>query len=185
MVKPFPRYWALLPEARAERRRKVDSNMAAGKFHRRRNSATCRCGSTSPGSATPPRGCIPEIAELKRKGGDSPRTDKQDVFDRQHDVLKTVLSYYRDAGPTRPDRDQHDAVFSSDLPLVYNTEFARRCMPGRELPPQFAHPEDVRAQSDHGARFARASLRRTAARRVAIRRFRLPGTDPDFSGTRF
>jgi len=35
--------------------------------------------------------------------------------------------------------------FHPIMPLVYNTEFARRCMPGRELPPQFSHPEDVRA----------------------------------------
>jgi hypothetical protein len=35
--------------------------------------------------------------------------------------------------------------FHPIMPLVYNTEFARRCMPSRELPPPFSHPEDVRA----------------------------------------
>ena len=88
----------------------------------------------------------PEIAELKRKGRDFTEADKQVVFDRQRDVLQTVLSRYRNAVERGQIEISTTPFYHPILPLVYNTDFARRCMPGRELPPTFAHPEDARAQ---------------------------------------
>jgi alpha-amylase/alpha-mannosidase (GH57 family) len=88
----------------------------------------------------------PEISELKRKGKDFTEQDKQSLFERQRHVLNTVVSRYK----ALADRGQIELsttpFYHPILPLVYNTEFARRCMPGRPLPPVFSHPEDVRAQ---------------------------------------
>ena len=88
----------------------------------------------------------PEIVALKRKGENFTEAEKQIIFAAQLDILKTVLGHYR----TLAERDQIEIsttpFYHPILPLVYNTEFAQRCMPGAQLPPQFSHPEDVRAQ---------------------------------------
>jgi alpha-amylase/alpha-mannosidase (GH57 family) len=88
----------------------------------------------------------PEITELKRKGRDFTESDKRVLFEQQQDVLRGVLKFYR----ALSDRGQIEITttpyYHPIMPLVYNTEFARRCMPGATLPPSFAHPEDVRGQ---------------------------------------
>ena len=88
----------------------------------------------------------PEIATLKNKGVNFTEDDKQTIFAAQTDILKTVLGYYRVLAERGQIEITTTPFYHPILPLVYNTEFARRCMPGVQLPPQFSHPEDVRAQ---------------------------------------
>ena len=87
-----------------------------------------------------------EIAELKRKGEHFTEDDKQTIFAAQRDVLQNVLGYYRALSERGQIEISTTPFYHPILPLVYNTEFARRCMPGVTLPTQFSHPEDVRAQ---------------------------------------
>jgi len=88
----------------------------------------------------------PEIATLKHKGVNFTEDDKQTIFAAQTDILKTVLGYYRVLAERGQIEITTTPFYHPILPLVYNTEFARRCMPGVQLPQQFSHPEDVRAQ---------------------------------------
>jgi len=88
----------------------------------------------------------PEIAALKRKGTNFTEDDKQTIFAAQLDILKTVLGYYRALAERGQIEITTTPFYHPILPLVANTEFARRCMPGAQLPPQFSHPDDVRAQ---------------------------------------
>ncbi|MEI8313855.1 MAG: glycoside hydrolase family 57 protein [Verrucomicrobiota bacterium] len=88
----------------------------------------------------------PEIAALKRKGENFSEVDKQIIFDAQLDVLKNVLGYYRALAERGQIEITTTPFYHPILPLVHNTEFARRCLPGAKLPSQFSHPEDVRAQ---------------------------------------
>ena len=88
----------------------------------------------------------PEIATLKHKGTNFTEDDKQTIFAAQTDILKTVLGYYRVLAERGQIEITTTPFYHPILPLVYNTEFARRCMPGVQLPSQFLHPEDVRAQ---------------------------------------
>jgi len=53
MIKPFPRYWALLQKRGLNAAKSTPPPVSPT-----RSSAICRCGSTSHGSATPPSGCI-------------------------------------------------------------------------------------------------------------------------------
>lgn len=85
-----------------------------------------------------------DIAELKRKGRDFSEDDKLVVWKRQQETLRTVLSFYRKASERGQIELSTTPFYHPIMPLVYNTEFARRCMPGRTLPPQFSSPEDVR-----------------------------------------
>jgi len=88
----------------------------------------------------------PEIAAFKRKGENFTEDDKQIIFAAQRDILKTILGYYRKLAERGQIEISTTPFYHPILPLVYNTEFAQRCMPDAQLPPQFSHPEDVRAQ---------------------------------------
>ncbi|MGA2140226.1 MAG: glycoside hydrolase family 57 protein, partial [Verrucomicrobiia bacterium] len=144
MVKPFPRYWALL-QKRGLNAARVNLQQAAASFADREfRDLQVWFNLTWFGYAA--ERLYPEIAELKRKGGGFTERDKQTVFDQQQDILKNILSFYRAVSQRGQIEISTTPFFHPIMPLVYNTEFARRCMPGRELPPPFSHPEDVRAQ---------------------------------------
>jgi alpha-amylase/alpha-mannosidase (GH57 family) len=143
MVKPSPRYWALLHK-RGLNTAKVNLEHVAKSF----SDAELRdlqvwFNLAWFGYAA--ERLYPEITELKRKGGGFTEEDKQTVFAQQQDVLKNVPGYYKALAQRGQIEISTTPFFHPIMPLVYNTEFARRCMPGRELPPPFAHPEDVRA----------------------------------------
>ena len=144
MIKPFPRYWALL-QKRGLNAAKINLEQAAGSFTDPEfRDLQVWFNLTWFGYAA--GRLYPEIADLKRKGGGFSEEDKQTVFDHQQVVLKTVLGYYKALAQRGQIEISTTPFFHPIMPLVYNTEFARRCMPGRELPPPFSHPEDVRAQ---------------------------------------
>ena len=86
----------------------------------------------------------PELLELKRKGRDFTEEEKNRVLDMHHLAVSGVLGFYRAAQEEGRIELTTTPYFHPIMPLVYDTEFARRCMPGRELPPQFSAPEDVR-----------------------------------------
>ena len=144
MIRPHPRYWALL--------HKRGLRPPAAGYARIANSFTIQDYRDLQvwfnlawfGYA----GCrlYPEIADLKRKGEHFTEDDKQTIFAAQLAILKTVLGYYRVLAERGQIEITTTPFYHPILPLVYNTGFARRCRPEAQLPPQFSHPEDVRAQ---------------------------------------
>ena len=143
MIRPYPRYWALLHK-RGLRPTTGYARIAKSFTTQDFCDLQAWFNLTWFGYA----GCrlYPEIADLKRKGEHFTEDDKQTIFDAQRAILKTVLGYYR----VLAERDQIEITttpfYHPILPLVYNTDFARRCRPEAQLPPQFSQPEDVRAQ---------------------------------------
>lgn len=144
MIKPFPRYAALLQKRGLSSAKINLEQVAAGFTNHEFRDLQVWFNLTWFGYAA--EQLHPEIAELKRKGGGFSEENKRTVFEHQQDILKNLLGFYK----ALADRGQIELsttpFFHPIIPLVYNTEFARRCMPGRELPPPFSHPEDVRAQ---------------------------------------
>ena len=145
MIKPYPRYRSLLQKRGVGKLARAKLERMAGEF----SVTECRdlqvwFNLTWFGYAA--NSLYPEIAELKRKGRDFTEADKQVVFDRQRDILRMVLNRYRNAAERNQIEISTTPFYHPILPLVYNTDFAQRCMPGRKLPPTFAHPEDVRTQ---------------------------------------
>ena len=144
MIRPYPRYWALL--------HKRGLRPPSAGYARIANSFTTQdyrdlqvwFNLTWFGYA----GCrlYPEIADLKRKGEHFTEDDKQTIFAAQLAILKTVLGYYRVLAERGQIEITTTPFYHPILPLVYNTEFARRCRPEAQLPTQFSHPDDVRAQ---------------------------------------
>ena len=143
MVKPFPRYWALL-QKRGLNPAKVNLQQAAASFTDQ-EFRDLQVWFNLAWFGYAAERLHPEIAELKRKGGGFSEVDKQTVFDQQQDILKNILSYYQALSQRGQIEISTTPFFHPIMPLVYNTELARRCMPGRTLPPPFSRPEDVRA----------------------------------------
>lgn len=88
----------------------------------------------------------PQLGELKQKGQGFTEAEKQSVLHCQREVLRRVLDRYK-AAADRQQVELSTTPFDHPiLPLIYDTDFARRCMSGRSFPPRFSHPEDARAQ---------------------------------------
>ncbi|MEM9445329.1 MAG: glycoside hydrolase family 57 protein [Verrucomicrobiota bacterium] len=87
----------------------------------------------------------PELKELKRKARGFTEEEKNRVLDIHHEIVCTVLNYYREAKDAGQVEITTTPFYHPIMPLVYNTDFAHRCMPGRELPPPFSAPDDVKA----------------------------------------
>ena len=144
MVKPFTGYWTLL-QKRGLRAAKINLEHVATNFSDQElRDLQVWFNLTWFGYAA--EQLYPAISELKRKGRGFTEEDKRTVFEHQHAVLRTVLDRYRTVAARGQIELSTTPFFHPIMPLVYNTEFASRCMPGRNLPPAFAHPEDVRAQ---------------------------------------
>jgi alpha-amylase/alpha-mannosidase (GH57 family) len=88
---------------------------------------------------------FPILGEIKAKGRDFTEEDKRAVLDVHRQILALVLPEYRAA----QDRGQIELTttpyFHPIMPLVYDTNIARRCQPNSPLPSQFSAPDDVRA----------------------------------------
>jgi alpha-amylase/alpha-mannosidase (GH57 family) len=143
MIRPYPRYWSLL-QKRGLNLARVSLDRIVGNFTAKEyRDLQVWYNLTWFGYAG--ERLYPEIAELKRKGRDFTEADKRTLFEQQADVLKNLCSYYRALAERRQIELSTTPFFHPIMPLVYDTEFARRCMPGAKLPAQFAHPDDVRA----------------------------------------
>jgi alpha-amylase/alpha-mannosidase (GH57 family) len=88
----------------------------------------------------------PELAELKRKGRHFTEQEKQRVLDLHLELMGLVLERYREAEERGQIELTTTPYFHPILPLVYDSEFAERAMPGREFPRRFAWPQDAEAQ---------------------------------------
>jgi alpha-amylase/alpha-mannosidase (GH57 family) len=88
----------------------------------------------------------PVLQELRRKGKEFTEEEKAEVIRCQQDVLRRVVPLYRDLESAGQIELTTSPFYHPILPLVYDTDIARRCMPHATLPERFQAPEDARAQ---------------------------------------
>lgn len=88
----------------------------------------------------------PELNQLKAKGRHFTEEEKNRVLDIHFEIVGKILDLYREAQESGQIEITTTPFYHPIMPLVYNTDFAQRCMPGRQLPPRFQAPDDVRAQ---------------------------------------
>jgi alpha-amylase/alpha-mannosidase (GH57 family) len=88
---------------------------------------------------------FPILKELKEKGRDFTEEEKNAVLDVQNEILGLVLPEYRAASERGQIELTTTPYFHPIMPLVYDTNIARRCQPHAPLPSPFSAPEDVRA----------------------------------------
>ncbi len=89
---------------------------------------------------------FPILTELKKQGRDFTEEQKNRVLDIHQEILALILPLYRKASESGRAEITTTPFFHPILPLVYDTNLARRCMPHTTLPPQFSAPEDAAAQ---------------------------------------
>jgi alpha-amylase/alpha-mannosidase (GH57 family) len=89
---------------------------------------------------------FPVLQELKAKGRDFTEKEKNTVLDIHQEILGLVLGEYRAAAERGQIELTTTPYFHPIMPLVYDTQIARRCQPHSPLPATFSAPEDVRSQ---------------------------------------
>ena len=103
----------------------------------------------------------PELAEMKRKGRNFSEEEKHRVLAIHMEILASIPQLYADAEQRGQVELTTTPFFHPILPLVYDSDFASRSMPGRALPRRFHWPQDAQAQLDlavaqHTRMFGRA-----------------------------
>jgi alpha-amylase/alpha-mannosidase (GH57 family) len=159
LVKPFPRYWELLNKRgltfyRDDVRRGLRYFSAQEFLDLQVWFNLAWCGYTA-------ERLFPELAELKRKGRNFTESEKQRVLDLHIEILRLVLRRYREAEERGQVELTTTPFFHPILPLIYDSSFAERSLPGRTFPKRFQWPEDAAAQltlavEQHAAMFGKA-----------------------------
>ncbi len=96
---------------------------------------------------------IPELNQLKEKSHDFTEHDKAFVLEAADRIIREVLDIYRRLYDSGRIELTTTPFYHPILPLVYNTDLARRCMPGVNLPLRFSAAEDARAQVEKAAAY--------------------------------
>ncbi|RYD83608.1 MAG: alpha-amlyase [Verrucomicrobiaceae bacterium] len=158
MVKPFPRYWELLNKRgltfyRDEVRRGLRYFSTQEFLDLQTWFNLAWCGFTA-------ERIYPELAELKRKGSRFTEEEKNRVLDIHLEIMRLVIQKYRDAEERGQAELTTTPFFHPILPLVYDTSFAERSLPGRQFPKRFHYPEDAAAHltlavEQHAAMFGK------------------------------
>ncbi len=159
LVKPFPRYWELLNKRgltfyRDEVRRGLRYFSTQEFLDLQVWFNLAWCGYTA-------ERLYPELAELKRKGRNFTEAEKHRVLDIHLEILRLVIAKYRAAEERGQVELTTTPFFHPILPLVYDSAFAERSLPGRQFPKRFHWPEDAAAHltlavEQHTALFGKA-----------------------------
>ena len=159
LVKPFPRYWELLNKRgltfyRDDVRRGLRYFSTQEFLDLQVWFNLAWCGYTA-------ERLYPELAELKRKGRNFTEAEKHRVLDIHLEILRLVIVKYRAAEERGQVELTTTPFFHPILPLVYDSSFAERSLPGRQFPKRFHWPEDAAAHltlavEQHTALFGKA-----------------------------
>ncbi|MCI0528905.1 MAG: glycoside hydrolase family 57 protein, partial [Nitrospira sp.] len=86
------------------------------------------------------------LGELRAKGRDYTEQDKATVIQCQQVILKRLISVYKNLEATGQLELTASPFYHPILPLMIDTDIARRSMSWATLPERFNAPEDARAQ---------------------------------------
>lgn len=144
LVKPFPRYWELLNKRgltfyRDDVRRGLRYFSTQEFLDLQTWFNLAWCGYTAERR-------YPELAELKKKGRHFTEEEKQRVLDIHLEIMRLVIEKYRAAEEREQVELTTTPYFHPILPLIYDSQFAERNLPGRKFPNPFQWKEDAEAQ---------------------------------------
>jgi alpha-amylase/alpha-mannosidase (GH57 family) len=91
-----------------------------------------------------------EIAELLKKGRDYTEDDKAIIVKLQIDVMKSLLPLYKQASDEGIIELSTSPLYHPILPLLIDTDSAKRAMPDVFLPERFSSLDDAENQIDLG-----------------------------------
>ncbi len=88
----------------------------------------------------------PLVARLVAQGRDYSEDDKRALLDVQQRLVERVIPLWRKLSDSGQVELSTTPYFHPILPLLCDSDSARRALPQAVLPTRFAHPEDARAQ---------------------------------------
>jgi alpha-amylase/alpha-mannosidase (GH57 family) len=153
-VRELPRYWELFVKRapfheEPERAGGVFTDAELGDLQALFNLAWMGFGS---------RADEPLVRELLERGSGFTQEDREALLDLQRSVATRALEKIRALAESGQVEISTSPLFHPILPLLHDTEVARRVSPDRPPPPRFAHPEDVGFQLGHAAEVVERAL---------------------------
>src|SRR5512138_396728 len=155
-VRPMPRYWDLLQKRGRDVRHADVAKLAAGFSDQEITDlqALFNLAWMGFGALSDDEG----LRALAAKGRDYTREDVAYVLDAQVRTLAGIVPRWRALAQRGQVELSTTPYYHPILPLVCDTDVARRAMPEVELPPRFSRPEDARwhvreAVASHARRF--------------------------------
>jgi alpha-amylase/alpha-mannosidase (GH57 family) len=153
-VRQLPRYWELY-EKRApfqetpERAAEVFSEADLGDLQALFNLAWMGFGA---------RADEPLVRDLLERGSGYTQEERERLLDLQRTLAARALERIRRLAASGQVEISTSPLFHPILPLLHDTDVARRVSPDRPPPPRFAHPEDVDVQLQRAASLVERSL---------------------------
>ncbi len=95
----------------------------------------------------------PLVKELKAKGRDFTEEEKASLLRLHLEIIRKVIPLYRELAEGEQIEISTSPFYHPILPLLIDTDFARRNLPDAPLPPRFSHPEDAFWQLSSGRNF--------------------------------
>lgn len=144
MIKPYPRYWELLNKrghkAESEYLREAAKNFTTRDFQDLQALANLAWFGYRAKKK------FPEINELIQKGKEYTSKEIERIIEIEREVIQLVIPSYQKAFQENRVELTTSAFYHPILPLVYDTDLAKRCMNWAPLPKRYHHPEDAEAQ---------------------------------------
>ena len=100
----------------------------------------------------------PLIKELKSKGRDFTEEEKGALLELHRKIIKEIIPLYRKLAEAGQIEISASPFYHPILPLLIDTDLARRNLPQAPLPPRFHHPEDALYQLKEGRAFHQKTL---------------------------
>jgi len=144
MIKPHPRYWELLLKRGAGVT--PDALEKACRHFLNQDFTDLQVWTNLAWFGYRSKKKFPGILSLIEKGRDFNQKDVEQVLALQKSVLKAVIPSYQKAAAEKRIELTTTPFYHPILPLVIDTDTAKRCMPHAPLPKRFHHPEDAEDQ---------------------------------------
>ncbi len=96
----------------------------------------------------------PLIKALKAKGRDFTEREKASLLELHSKIIRKIIPLYRELADRKQIEISTSPFYHPILPLLIDTDLARRNLPEASLPPRFSHPEDAFFQLSSGRRFS-------------------------------
>ena len=144
LIRPYPRYWELLNKRgltfyKEEVRRglRYFSTQEILDLQVWFNLAWCGYSADR---------LYPELVALRLKGRGFTEAEKTRVLDIHLEIMGLLLGKYRAAEERGQVELTTTPFYHPILPLIYDSQFAERALPGRQFPKRYHWPEDAEAQ---------------------------------------
>ncbi len=151
MVKPYPRYFELLLK-RGKSPNDLDIENMAATFNKQ-DILDLQVWFNLSWFGFMAVNDYPQLAALKEKQKGFTEQDKKYVLDTQLEIIRKLFPLYRDLHTAGQIEITTSPFYHTIMPLLYDSDTARRCMPKAVLPKRVSYPEDVLAQLKLGRQY--------------------------------